>query len=1567
MASRRGRRQTRAEERAPPVDMPPSDGEDEALTDLRVMFRNFMTSQKLQEQRHEHELARQEQRWKSLHHQFVLFQGEVTRDRQERATAGRGLSASAPVSTVTSPSTRQAGQDQVTGLRIPQDQTTVQRAQLAAGGATAAHTAPAPGQATATHGLAPVRGTAAAATNTAPLGLGGSQGMPATASTPGRSVGGGITVPVTHWGAGMHTSGSFQRDMGSPVEEGYPQLLFVSGWRGPRMQKYVQGEDIEHFLIGFERIASASGCPRAEWAMHLVPLLTGKAKAAYIAMDFEETMDYDKVKIAILDKFEINPETYRQRFRSWDVRPDETPKELYVRLKELYEKWVCPRAHSKEEIGELLILEQFLQMVNSEVRLWIRKHNPRTAKEAVSLADAFMLAQRGSRPYKLGPSRPYNAPTPGPSRPYNAPTSGRTEAGQTGREQKWREQKWERPIQTNREEWVCYHCGQAGHIKPNCPLRKPKDGQVCCRPNDGITDCLEEQWESVVEVTIKGEQLKALVDTGSSQTLVGAKWVPGDAIHKEHTVKIRCVHGDVMTYPTADIYMQIGEQEYLVSVGVVEHLPYPVVLGRDLPGLLELVEPVKSCNVAVTRSKAKEMEKDGLWDALPFFEPPSKVPKTRSQRRQDRFRGTKVHETLPAPDPGEHNSFTLPPNVRELQNSDETLKNCFKDLCADSEGNGESAKFRLKQGILYRHADGGEQLVVPKSLRATVLGLGHSVPWSGHLGQNKTWERVARRFYWPNMYTDLIEFCKTCPQCQLVAPGRKGNRVPLIPMPIIEVPFSRIAMDIVGPLERSRRGNRYILVIMDYATKYPEAFPLRHIKARQVANALLQLVTRVGIPQEVLTDQGTNFTSKLLKQVYQYLGIKAIKTTPYHPQTDGLVERFNQTLKNMLRKFVADSGADWDEWLPYLLFAYREVPQASTGFSPFELLYGRQVRGPLDILKEAWEGQQPQQGMNILSYVLKMRNKMESLAEQVQENMRTAQAVQKRWYDQTARERTFKPGQQVLLLLPTAESSLLAKWQGPFTVERKVGTVTYEILMPGRRKGKQIFHVNMLKEWRPREAAVAHHLLARRVDEEEEQDEQFFPVEQGHEVRSDLSHLSPGCQQELEACIPEGLFTETPGRTPLVEHHIRLKAPGPVRLPGYRIPAQLLPKIRQEVETMLEMGIIEPSHSEWSCPIVLVPKKDGTMRFCMDFRKLNSISAFDPYPMPRVDELIDRLGCAKYLTTLDLSKGYWQVPLAADTKELTAFRTPFGFYQYTMMPFGLQGAPATFQRLMDKVLEGAREYASAYLDDVVVFSHTWEDHLTHVQEVLRRIQAAGLTVNPKKCALAQAEVKYLGYVIGGGTVKPQLSKVSAILETPRPTTKKQVRSFLGVVGWYRRFVENFSNRAAPLIELTRKSSPNQVVWSEDCDKAFNDLRSCLCSDPILQNPDFSQPFTVQTDASGVGLGAVLLQGEVGEQKPVVYLSRKLFPRELRYSTVEKECLALKWAVDSLKYYLMGKDFILETDHRALKWLHRMKDTNSRVTRWYLALQPFNFEVRYRAGPENTTADYLSRVFEDENP
>ena len=260
-----------------------------------------------------------------------------------------------------------------------------------------------------------------------------------------------------------------------------------------------------------------------------------------------------------------------------------------------------------------------------------------------------------------------------------------------------------------------------------------------------------------------------------------------------------------------------------------------------------------------------------------------------------------------------------------------------------------------------------------------------------------------------------------------------------------------------------------------------------------------------------------------------------------------------------------------------------------------------------------------------------------------------------------------------------------------------------------------------------------------------------------------------------------------------------------------------------------------------------------------------------------------------------------------------------------------------------------------------IYSRTWEEHLDHLRWVLGVIHAAGLTLNLQKCEWAKQETRYLGYQLGNGEVRPQVDKVEAVLNSPRLRTKKQVRSFLGLVGWYRRFIPQFATLAVPLTNLTCKAARNPVEWNEECERAFQELKKKLCSSPVLQSPDFKRRFLVQVDASGVGIGAVLAQGEPGEERPVLYLSRKLLPRETRYSTIEKECLAIKWALDSLRYYLLGREFDLQTDHRALTWIQTMKDRNARVTRWYLELQPFKFCVWHKAGKENVTADYLSRL------
>ncbi len=257
-------------------------------------------------------------------------------------------------------------------------------------------------------------------------------------------------------------------------------------------------------------------------------------------------------------------------------------------------------------------------------------------------------------------------------------------------------------------------------------------------------------------------------------------------------------------------------------------------------------------------------------------------------------------------------------------------------------------------------------------------------------------------------------------------------------------------------------------------------------------------------------------------------------------------------------------------------------------------------------------------------------------------------------------------------------------------------------------------------------------------------------------------------------------------------------------------------------------------------------------------------------------------------------------------------------------------------------------------------AHSRSSGVSTLREVLRALRGAGLTANPKKCAIGRVEVRYLGFHLGHGQVRPQIDKTAAIAACPRPKTKKEVRQFLGLAGYYRRFVPDYSELTSPLTDLTKKEVPDTVPWTERCQQVFTQVKAALCGGPLLHSPDFSLPFLLQTDASDRGLGAVLTQEIGGEERPVLYISRKLSKRETMYSTIEKECLAIRWAVLTLRYYLLGREFTLCSDHAPLQWLHRMKDTNARITRWYLALQPFKFKVIHRPGTQMTVADFLSR-------
>ena len=432
------------------------------------------------------------------------------------------------------------------------------------------------------------------------------------------------------------------------------------------------------------------------------------------------------------------------------------------------------------------------------------------------------------------------------------------------------------------------------------------------------------------------------------------------------------------------------------------------------------------------------------------------------------------------------------------------------------------------------------------------------------------------------------------------------------------------------------------------------------------------------------------------------------------------------------------------------------------------------------------------------------------------------------------------------------------------------------------------------------------------------------------------------------------------GRTGIIKHKINTGSAAPIRQHPRRLPTWQQTEADKQVGEMLEKGINEPSASPWSSPVVLVRKKDGTMRFCIDYRKLNDVTTKDAYPIPRIDDTIQSLAGAKWFSTLDLASGYWQVELDEEAKEKSAFSTRAGLYQWRVMPFGLCNAPSTFERLMESIFAGLQhEIMLLYLDDLIVFAPTIQEELKRLGRVFEQLRSAGLKLKPAKCNLFQKSVVYLGHVVSDQGVATDPEKIRAVREWPTPRTVKEVRSFLGLASYYRRYIKSFADTARPLHRLTEKK--RHFTWDASCETAFNELKSKLTSSPILAYPTTDGDFILDTDASDSGIGAVLSQVQDGVERVIGYASRALSKPERNYCVTRRELLAVVHFVKYFRQYLYGQKFTVRSDHGALRWLLNFKDPEGQIARWIQVLGEYDFRIIHRAGRSHGNADGMSRL------
>ena len=596
--------------------------------------------------------------------------------------------------------------------------------------------------------------------------------------------------------------------------------------------------------------------------------------------------------------------------------------------------------------------------------------------------------------------------------------------------------------------------------------------------------------------------------------------------------------------------------------------------------------------------------------------------------------------------------------------------------------------------------------------------------------------------------------------------------------------------------------------------------------------------------------------------------------------------------------------------------------------------------GPLLLLKEKWLDEDPEK-ISVLKYVATFKDRLFRAGQIAKRNLQESQSKMKVWYDRKAKSRCFEPGDRVFVLFPVVGNPLQAKYSGPYKVVKKISDTNYLVKTPDRRKETQVCHINMLKAYHEKpkpELVILNNRLrlespthskdcVGQVAEKEEDTESEVrlgndqqPIKlQNSQILNDLgtklSHLPLVQRKELAEVITQyrEVFPDVPSKTNLIEHDVDVGDSAPIKQHPYRVSPMKKELLDKEVQYMLENDIIEESQSNWSSPCILVPKHDGGFRFCTDFRKVNDTT-----------------------------------------------KSPSGLYQYKVMPFGMKNAPATFQRMVNKLVRDI-DGCEGYIDDVVIFSDNWSDHIRQIERFFQIMREAKLSINLMKSEFGKATVKYLGHIVGQGQVRPLDAKIQTIVKYPIPTSRKELARFLGMAGYYRNFCLNFSEIAAPLTNLLSKKV--KFVWTDDCQLAFDKVKLLLQKSPVLKSPDYEKPFKLIIDSSDVGTGSVLVQeASDGLDHPVSYFSKKFLKYQKNYSVVEKETLGLVLALEHFDVYLGSTSFKTKiyTDHNPLTFLKTMKNKNQRLVRWSLALQEYNLEIQHIPGSENVVADALSR-------
>lgn len=1357
--------------------------------------------------------------------------------------------------------------------------------------------------------------------------------------------------------------------------------------------------DAESYLEMFELAMQEAKLPEDRWVSSLRKRLTGKALATYREISPGGTSSFAEVKSDLLKRMGATVESARNVI--WLQRPrlednlETFTKELMTSINRLKCTW-----ETTEDAAQELFHGALHRIFHQETLLLLRDGTDdtpfRTAEKLRQIWSSRDYYGRRSmlrgentffgyrrpryRDEPAGGLKTGTSPTVVEGEPYSK--GGKVGLGSSGqglgggRSGTQPVQSAQGPFQfaKHKSQITCYNCNEKGHYKSECS--KPIVKMARISSPEALTMFRRQG-------AVNGHCCSIILDTGADITAVPARLI-SEGQYTGETLDINVASAQVEKWKLADVRIEVDGYDCRQRVCVLPKDAHDVLLGIDHPLTASMRPniPFPSVRVVTRRQKAqsdKELAADVAADKTDTVkvvpvDSDNDVPKGT---QFDDSGSYQVEELIVEDEDDVASVLEEEGCASGLEGGLEAEFQPLPVLCDSKEGVGELIAQQMEDdSLIYARRDGEEEkdgfcfnkdgllthtklsdlgklmvrVVIPKNRRQEVLDIAHRGLAGGHFSEKRTYLCICAHFWWPQMRKSVKEYCAACAECQR---GGKAHskRVPLQKTPTISIPYTRMACDLVGPLPRTQAGFRYILTVMCLGTRYPFAIPLKRIDARTVAEGLMEVFSYTGIPVELLHDQGQVFVGKVTSTLCSLLNIKQLRTTAYHPQTNGILERWHGCLKNMLRKHE-EGPREWDRLLKYCLLAYRATPHAATLFSPYELVHGRQLRGPLQALKEGWTHGDLTFKTSI-EWVNQLRDTLAELQKISLENEEKFKKGTKEAYDKGTANRSYQLGDMVLLHTPSLSGSLSTVWEGPYEIIQILSPTTYKLSIPGKRGNALVTHVNRLKDWKIPHANVFSVVVAKDSSGSD------GPVGAAVLGTPDLNSIQSAEMQALVGQFPNVISDKLGDASPVV-HTVDTGQSSPIQVHPYRVAPAWREELRKEIFKLKEEGIITYSRSPWSAPMVPVQKSNGSIRLCIDYRALNEVTVPDPYQMPNIEDILSRVSEATWFSKLDMNRGFYQVSLDPTSQPKTAFCSPWGKFHFIRMPFGLRNAPASFQRCMDSILGHLLSSTCVYIDDVLVFSDSWDDHLVHVQQVLEALADAGLTANPSKCVWGARSLSYLGHMVGVGFISVPEARVKAIKEYQRPVTKRDLRAFLGTVGYYRRFIPGFAGRAGPLFAALKKGLPDTLCWSDDMSNAYQYLSNSLCSSSVLCLPRSTDHLTLYTDASYKGIGAVLSTVRDGEERPIGFYSKQLSPAEQNYAASEIECLAVVKSVDNFAIHLIGRPFTVVTDHRALTSLQSSRKLNGRLMRWALALQDYTFKIVHRIGSKHQNADGLSR-------